>query len=274
MKECTTTSGTVLAQVPRKRAKPSTSLQVSAPQQLQHNPAQGVTAVPLPPTPPPREILPSKIDHALLDYYNRLVRDNGRASDSDIRTALKQEAQRLHAGIRPPPPPERIDEQIVDETWISDWLRRCVPKPPPSPTSFTGRPSPNLPLPGSGAVGKPGPQLGLHSGETRTSSEDTEPRSPVSAFSSSETECTQHEIRRPVPAGVATEGQSQAQSVRTPRSHSPDKSRKIRIKQLRCEIAKREERIQRESFHKNEAERELQELERAEQSHTQPQISA
>lgn len=94
----------------------------------------------------------------------------------------------------------------------------------------------------------------------RTSSDqETEPRSPVSAFSSSELEGSSGQEMSPSKPAFMAVPQG---TMRTPPQmrETLEKNRKRNMRKLKREIEKREERIQREVMRKNEALRQLEEL--------------
>ncbi|KAI5777205.1 hypothetical protein EDC01DRAFT_635932 [Geopyxis carbonaria] len=258
-----TQPGTLPEIAPRKRERKHSCSSSPTQQNIENSPQlkHHTSAVSLPPTPPPRDSRQSPIDAKLWSFYSSYCQHHPRISESELTKELKAEAQKLFASIRPPPPPEKIDQEVVDDEWITTWKRNHGISP--SSPSFINAASPR------GSTVRQ-PMIGNSKGEIRTSSEETEPRSPVSAVSSNDnhgedytpmkallaaTESHSH-LQRGV-GGVAAEAQASAYE-------SPEKRRKKDIKRLRRDIEKRDQRIQKETLRKNDALRRLEELERLE----------
>jgi hypothetical protein len=207
------------------QSPPNKKVQISR-QLPQH---QGVS---LPPTPPPRENILSHINSALHEFLVDFQKRNPNASTAECDQRLIVEARRLYATVRPLPPPEKIDDPIIDEAWISRWRQGRRILGSPLALTYSGVQSYNLPIPNT----------------ERPSSEESEPRSPVSTVSSLDNMSVELAPMKanglPLPA------------------ESPERMKR-KIEELKKDIEKREQRILHEERKKDASLRRLEKLEKA-----------
>jgi hypothetical protein len=204
--------------------------------QITRLPPNGLSAVNLPPTPPPRENRTSPIDAALYEAYVNYRKLNHDATTEDCDRLLRAEARNLMANVRPGPSQEKLASPIIDAAWITNWKRVYGILPPPISASTT--------IPDEGLSG----------------SEETEPRSPVSTVSSSDHRS--HELSPNKGAAGLTQPTPSSSRPNGP-IETPENKRNRQIEQLRKEIVKRDQRIEHEQRKKETALRKLEKLEKA-----------
>ncbi|KAF8545318.1 hypothetical protein BDD12DRAFT_976977 [Trichophaea hybrida] len=210
------------------------------------------SAVSLPPTPPPRDSKSSPIDVQLYEFYTNYMKQNPEASPAECDKQIKSEAQRLIAGLRPPPPPEKIDEPI-DDAWVANWKRNCVLMGPSAGTT----PNDCLGFPASGSPNR----VPLQEPD-RTRSEETEPRSPVSTVSSIERRSSlELPPMKTSPPDAASSIQQLPGSTQLANGTHDRDARKRKIEELKKDIVKRDQRIEHEQRKKESSMRKLEKLE-------------
>jgi hypothetical protein len=202
--------------------------------------------VSLPPTPPPRDNRSSPIDPALYEIYLNFRKLHPEATAEECDRKIKAEAQNLIANVRPLPPPEKIDDPIIDDAWVANWKRIHNIPIPSSPTDCFG---PSTAMPEEGRSG---------SEADRTCSEETEPRSPVSTVSSSDLRSLDLPPIKDATGSTHLPSSSSIQSNGL--AETPENRRKKQIDQLKKEIEKRDQRIEHEQRKKESALKKLERL--------------
>jgi hypothetical protein len=208
--------------------------------------------VSLPPTPPPRDNKTSShIDSQIYEFYINYRKHNPEASVAECDKQIKAEAQRLIADVRPPPPPEKIDEQIIDDAWVANWKRNFASATPNDCFGAPSSGSPNLPLP------EP----------DRTRSEETEPRSPVSTVSSIERRPSFEQPPMKTSLADSAGGMQQLpKSTQLTNGTHDNESQRREIENLKKDIDKRDRRIEHEQRKKESSLRRLEKLEGAQKT--------